>query len=97
MNERSLIIDSDWKDKTPSYLRKIVDPKKPLWFVNHDLALSLLGDKKDNVSQVKRFLQINVTCKIYSIFRELGVERKKILIISAYNSLVHQIVNKLKN
>ena len=96
MKERTLEIDKFWKDRTPSYLRRLVDPNKPLWFVNHDIALNLIGDKKDNVSRVKRFLQIMITCRIYSIFRELGVERKKILIISAYNSLVHQIVNNLK-
>ena len=69
MNERKLEIDNFWKDKTPSFLRKVVDPKKPLWFVNLDIALNLIGDKKDNVSRVKRFLQIMITCKIYSIFR----------------------------
>lgn len=53
------------------------------------------GDLVDT-RRVKRLLQIKISCCLYKQFRNLGVKKEDILIISAYNSLVHQLVRALK-
>lgn len=81
----------------PKFLHEVIDPSKSLRFINYDNTLNLFaGDEKTDVRRIKRLLQIKITCCLYKYFRNLGIERKDILIISAYNSLVHQIVSALK-
>lgn len=48
-----------------------------------------------DVRKIKRLLQLRITCMLYKYFRLLGIKKEEILIISAYNSLVHQLVSAL--
>ena len=77
-------------------MHKVIEPKKSLRFINYDSALTLLPVESLDTKKVKRLLQIRMACCIYKCFRDLGISRENILIISAYNSLVHQLVNALK-
>ena len=74
-----------------------MNPEKPLRFVNYDAVLSLFVEESKNQSKIRRFLEIRITCMIYEAFRKLGLKREDILIISVFNSSVHEIVLYLTN
>lgn len=80
----------------PKFLHDVIDPSKTLRFINYDNIINLVDDQKTDLRRIKRLLQLKIVCCLYKQFRDLGIERKDILIISAYNSLVHQIVGALR-
>lgn len=77
----------------PDSLRNIIDPKMPVRFVNYDPVLNLFSSEPKLQTKTRRFLELELTCSIYQILRKNGLQREEILIISAFNSTVHEIVS----